>query len=128
MGVSIDAEPMRRPGSIWLVACVLAVYGAYGIWAATAVRFWAPGAMGLLTLVAAAGLLLGQRWSGLLIGLAAVLVIASWGYSIWIVARAGWLFPDAMSAALALLPGALLGAVFAASSVLVLRHFRRPPD
>ena len=119
---------MKRPASIWLVACVLAAYGVYATWAAAAVRYWAPGLMGLLTLVAAAGLLLGQRWSRLVVALVTLLMAASWGYSIWIVARIGWLFPDLTSAVLAFAPGALLVLVFAGASVVVFRHFRRSSD
>lgn len=116
---------MRRPGAIWLVVCLLGVYGAYGIWAAAVVRNWAPGALGLLTLAAAAGLLLGRRWSFVLVCLVTLVVTASWLYSIWILARAGWPFPDLTNSVLTLLPGGLLVVVFALSSVLALRHFRR---
>ncbi len=119
---------MRRPVSIWLVALVLAAYGAYGAWAAVAVRYWAPGVMGLLALAGAAGLLLGKGWSRFCVYLVALLVVASWGYSIWIVARVGGPFPDLASVALAFVPGALLAVLCAGSSVVVFRYFRRPSD
>ncbi len=119
---------MKRPVSIWLVALVLAGYGAYGVWAAAAVRYWAPGVMGLLALVGAAGLLLGKGWSRFCVYLVALLVVASWGYSIWIVTHVGGPFPDLTSAVVAFVPGALVALLCAGSSVVVFRHFRRPSD
>jgi hypothetical protein len=116
---------MKKPWSIWLVVCLLAAYGALALWAAVAAHHAAPVSGGILALAAAAGLLLGRRWSLALVYLITLVVAASWCYSIWILARAGWPFPDVTSSALTLLPGGLLVGVFALSSVLVFRHFRR---
>jgi hypothetical protein len=119
---------MRTPGSIWLVALMLAAYGGFALWAAIAMRHAAPGIMGALTLAAVAGLVLRRPWSRLPVYAATAAAIASWGYSIWIVGRAGGLLREPASAALALAPGALVGLVFVSASVLVRRYFRRPPD
>ena len=116
---------MKRPASIWLVALVLAAYGASAAWVAVGARYWAPGVMALLSLAGAAGLVLGKRWSRFLVYLLAALVVASWVYAVWIVARAGWPYADVASTALALLPGALLVVFCAGSSVIVARYFRR---
>ncbi len=117
---------MKRPGSIWLVASVLAAHGAYAVWVATLFRHWAPAAGGGLTLVAAVALLSGRRWSRFLVYLVALLAVWSWGYSVWIVARAGWPFPGLTRTVMALAPGALLSVVYLGSSVVVFRHFRSP--
>jgi hypothetical protein len=117
---------MERPTSLWLVTLVLATYGALAVWAAVTLRDARPAGGGVLALGAATGLFFGQRWARFLVYLVALLVAVSWGYSVWILAWAGWPFQDPTGIVGTLVPGALLIVVLACSSVLVSRYFRRP--
>jgi len=111
---------------IRVVAVFLAAYSVFALSYSVSPAMWGSIPLGLLGLVAAAGLVAGKRWSEPVTYVFLWLVAAGW---IAIVAAQSltWRAANFVPGLLELAPGLLLLLLCAASATAVFRHFRRAP-
>jgi hypothetical protein len=109
---------------IRVVALLVAGYSVFMLSHSVSPAMWGSIPLGLLGLVAAAGLVAGRRWSEPVTYVFVWLIAGSW---IAIVAAQSltWRRDARVPGVLEFVPGMLFVLLCAASGVLVFRHFRR---
>src|SRR5262245_37959864 len=113
------------PVGILITMALLALYAAYSLWAAFVEHSILSGIAGVLAIVACVGAAMLKPWSRYIVYLLAASAIATWAYSLYAAASAGYfrIFPQAQTAR-SLLPGAFLVLLSCYCTFAVFRQFR----
>jgi hypothetical protein len=118
------------PVGILITTALLAVYAVYSLWMAIVWHSALNGIAGVLAIVACVGAAMLKPWSRYIVYLVAASAIATWAYSLYAAAQAGYfrLF-SAPQIARSLAPGAFLVILSCYCTWAVFRQFRarKPP-
>ena len=113
------------PIGILITVALLAIYCAYAFWEAVRFHSVIHALAGTIAVVACVGAALLKSWSRFLVYLLAAVFVATWGYSIYDGAQAGYFADkDALWILKALAPGMVMVALSCYCVYAVYRQFR----
>ena len=119
---------LTTPIGILITVALLGIYGAYAFWDAITYHSVINGLVGAIAVVGCVGAALLRPWSRFLVYFLAAVFVATWGYSIYDAAQAGYFGQVAAPRImLSLAPGVVMVALSCYCVYAVYRQFRRPP-
>lgn len=113
------------PIGMLITVALLALFGAYGAWAAVAEDSWIHALGGVVAIAACVGTAMLKAWSRYLVYLLTATLIGMWAYSVYTAVNVGYFsLYSARQITLQLTPGILLILLSCCCTYLVFRHFR----
>jgi hypothetical protein len=119
-------EKSRTPVSILITVALLAIYSAYSLWIAISEASWISAAMAGIAAIACIGAAMLRPWSQFLIYPLTATFIATWCYSLYSAAAAGYFnLVTASEMTFSLAPGIFLILISCFCSYAVFKQFGR---